>query len=1023
MNSISWLMMKKRLLPLIHMVLLLMLCPIITTYGSASPQSSASIYGRIVDANTGLPLPHATILIWDLNTLSRPKLGAGIYFTDENGEYNVSGSYIKEGHIYYVIAYKGNFTANPVKVDYVPAIVKNVHIGYRDRKNISFSLIPGALIETTGTPFIVLSSNPESLRFIIKVVPKEEINVTFVDEYGDSSDVWWLGLNRSSVIIPANVPVVLETKVWFFTREAGRLIDYDTFPIYNGSSPFRLSQGDIYSCSLSWHSLKRGLDSLNSIFKETSSRIEKAQVNGFVVFEERRLLTSTYKDMNQIEALLLNAKNAEDYLEIWTKLRKVLGTLNFISTTLENKRLISMTNAIYLSAVMATFSTTLAFFLFEKEKNKILSNLAIFVAYLILLYFFYPGAHITIEENATLFLGSAAISFAGITLLVFGLPRVWKERSIEGEVSWRSAVTIIFSMSKRQIKRRKIRGFFTILSITILVLAFTSLTSFGTAFGIVSEEIGKNAPSDGVLVKRMMNRTSLLFSPLGTGTSEAISKMLGTLSKLVGIEKAAPRLKNLPSSSPIIRLVNPKEGRNWLIHGVLGIEPTNEPAYTGLKEVVEGGYLSESGKNEVLISRNVANALRVRIGDSVTLEVLGAHVSTNFTVAGLINDEKYVDLLDLDGTPFGPIRLLESGTVRTCNSTEVLITSLNGAENLQKLVDMRNPDRKSRIFVLSEIVFQPKDKKDIDTMVRTLIFIFSYDVFISVERRIIYYHVGPYIEMKGTIELLIPLIMVGLNVGSVMLNSIYERRKEIRTLSMLGLNPTHIGLIFVAEAIVLGMVGGSLGYIFGLGFYRIMIFLGQDLMVREKLEWWWSAIGFALAMATSILSSIRPAALAVSTYTPSKIRKVKRSEEGTQARREEIFKTYHARELSMPIKVPVNEILFFISFCLDRLNDLGSGFIEKVENIEETPEIENVRGELVKTIKFEYGFIVYGKERRTKNTLILTKSPNEEYYRVRLVSEPAVPGLPESIVERTIDFIHGIIIDWTKEKRRIISSA
>jgi len=874
-----------------------------------------------------------------------------------------------------------------------------------------------------GAPFIVLSSNPEALRFIIKVIPKEEVNVSFIDEYGDASNVWWLGLSRNLVIVPANVPVVLETKVWFFSSEAGRLIRSETFLIYNGSSPFRLSQGAVYSSSLSQRSLDWGLNFLKSkVFVEVSNNVEKAQDDGFVVFEERRLLTTTYKEIIQVETLLPNAKNAEDYLEIWTKLRKAFGTLNFISTTLEKKRLISMTSAIYLSAVMAAFSTTLAFFLFEKKKSKIISNISIFIAYLILLYLFYPGAHIVIEENATLFLESAAISFAGIASLVFGLPYVWKERTIEGKVSWRSAFAVIFSMGKRQIKRRKIRGFFTILSITILVLAFTSLTSFGTAFGIVSEEIG-NAPSDGVLVKRSVNRTSLLFSPLGAGTSESLSKMLGTLSKVIGIEKAAPRIENLPSSSPIIRLINNREEKEWLIYGILGIDPINESAYTNLKEIVEGGYLSESENNEAIISRSVANSLRVRIGDTVIVEVLGVHVLTNFTVVGLLDDERYGDLLDLDGTQLGPIRILEDGTVRKCNSTEVFITNLNGAETLQKLVSIENPDQASRIAVLSEIVFQPKDEQDIDSMVRTLIFVFNYDVFISTQGRIIYYHIGPYIETKGTIELLIPLVMVGLNVGSVMLNSIYERRKEIKTLSMLGLNPTHIGLIFVAEAIILGMVGGSLGYIFGLGFYRITVLLGQDLMVREKLQWWWSAIGFALAMATSVLSSIRPAILAVRTYTPSKIRKIKYSEETAQAREEEIFKTYHAREISMPIKVPVNEILFFIGFCLDRLEDLTSGFMEKVEKIEETPEIENVRGELTKTIKFEYSYRVYGQERRTKNTLILTKSPNENYYRVKLVSEPAVPGLPESIVDRTAKFVHGIIISWAKEKKRILSSS
>ncbi|RLG94207.1 hypothetical protein DRO37_06305 [Candidatus Bathyarchaeota archaeon] len=81
-----------------------------------------------------------------------------------------------------------------------------------------------------------------------------------------------------------------------------------------------------------------------------------------------------------------------------------------------------------------------------------------------------------------------------------------------------------------------------------------------------------------------------------------------------------------------------------------------------------------------------------------------------------------------------------------------------------------------------------------------------------------------------------PLLMVCLNVGTVMLNSVYERRKEIKILSMIGLNPTHIGLIFVAKAIILGMVRGSLRYIAELGFYRIINLFGQNLMVREKLE-------------------------------------------------------------------------------------------------------------------------------------------------------------------------------------------
>jgi len=1016
--------MKKTLMALIQLIFLLSLFLTTVTCNVALAQRSSSIYGRVIDAYTGLPIPNVTIIIWDLNTLDPPKPGAGIYFTDENGEYNVTGSYVKEGHTYYVFAYKGNFTKKPAEVSYVPSLRKNVYIEFMKKKNVSFSLIPGAVIEILDSPYIVRSPNPETLRTIIKVIPEEKINFSYIDDYGDSSDVWWLRLTRNLVVIPANIPVILETTVWFLTGEARNPVDNEKFIIYNGSSPFLLPQGGIYSCSLSQNSLSAGIEFLRSkLFVGASDNLDKAQNLGFVVFDERQLLGSTYNKITESKILLSNAKKPEDYLDVWTRLREAYGTLNFILTTLESKRLIAMTNAVYLPAVMAAFSVTLAFFLFEKRKGKILCSIAIFILYSVILYFSHPGAHIIVDENMMVFLGSSAISFGGVLLLVFGIPRVWKERSVEGKVLWRSAFTIIFSMGKRQIKRRKIRGFFTILSITILVLAFTSLTSFGTVFGIVSEEVGMNALSDGVIVKRMMNRTSLLFSPIGTSSQEAISKLVESLSKRIGIEKVAPRLKNLPSSTPIVRLINPKEGRTWFIYGILGIDPVNESYYTNLKDVVKEGYLTESSQREILISRSVADSLKAKIGDELTLEILGTHVSTSFTVRGLIDDDEYMNLKDLDGASFGPARILKDGSVRICNSTEVVVMPLNDAINLQELVNLQSPERPPQILVLSELLFQPKEDVDLTSMVRDLIFIFNYDVFISQNRRIIYYYIGSYLEIKGTLELLIPLVMVGLNVGTVMLNSIYERRKEIRTLSMVGLNPTHIGLIFVTEAIILGMVGGSLGYVVGLGFYRIMNLLGQNLMVREKLEWWWSAIGFALALTASVLSSLRPAALAVSTYTPSKIRRIKRSEEEVKAREEEIFKVYQARELSMPVKVSLNEILFFISFCLDRLGDLRSGLIERIEKIEESPEIENVKGELIKRINFEYVISVSGQEQRTKNTLVLIKSPDEDYYRVRLISEPAVPGLPESVIERTVELVHKIVMDWTREKETIISGA
>ena len=35
-------------------------------------------------------------------------------------------------------------------------------------------------------------------------------------------------------------------------------------------------------------------------------------------------------------------------------------------------------------------------------------------------------------------------------------------------------------------------------------------------------------------------------------------------------------------------------------------------------------------------------------------------------------------------------------------------------------------------------------------------------------------------------------------------------------------------------------------------------------------------------------------------------------------------------------------------------------------------------------------------------------------------SDPSVPGMPESSIDRTIDFVHNMVLDWAKNKDRLI---
>ncbi len=69
---------------------------------------------------------------------------------------------------------------------------------------------------------------------------------------------------------------------------------------------------------------------------------------------------------------------------------------------------------------------------------------------------------------------------------------------------------------------------------------------------------------------------------------------------------------------------------------------------------------------------------------------------------------------------------------------------------------------------------------------------------------------------KISIVLLVIIVLVGaISIGNYMWANVEERKREIGTLITLGLKKIHIYRLFIAKSLVLGLMGGSLGYLFG----------------------------------------------------------------------------------------------------------------------------------------------------------------------------------------------------------------
>lgn len=247
----------------------------------------------------------------------------------------------------------------------------------------------------------------------------------------------------------------------------------------------------------------------------------------------------------------------------------------------------------------------------------------------------------------------------------------------------------------------------------------------------------------------------------------------------------APKFENWPTRYYLGSLSTP--GQKVSLFGVLGFAPTTEAEVTGFDNLLvegQGRYLYDDEEDVIVISVETADILNVKAGDEVMLRIGGT--SLNVTVVGILEDHGLSHILDFDGLPMIPDKLIitvEDGVltearVESCESTEVVMTNWQTASKLS-----------SHMF-LSKIDILAEDSVDLLVFARQIALERDYWVWAVTEGQVHRFGFMTYHEAKG-VSIFIPWSIVILNVVFTMVNAIYERKGELVILSSVGLNPTH----------------------------------------------------------------------------------------------------------------------------------------------------------------------------------------------------------------------------------------
>lgn len=433
-----------------------------------------------------------------------------------------------------------------------------------------------------------------------------------------------------------------------------------------------------------------------------------------------------------------------------------------------------------------------------------------------------------------------------------------------------SVALAAFNLGISNMRRRKARTFLT--CVTLILLTFTVLS-----FTSVVQTLRFNAvaaPSDhGPRYNGIMIRTAM-WDPLQEPAYRLLADEYGQE------HAVAPRSWFFGTQLGEQSFLTLKRAdRQYEAKALCGLSPA-ETKLTRPQDALEAGRWFQEGDNpyEVILPDAIASALRIDNKDVGTAKV--TYSGVEYTVIGILDSQKLKEFADLDNEFLTPVDFIAMNK-----------TSKQGGGSSQGFKEYTHLEPDSVFFIpyqtatnlgaeLRSIAIDFGDPQQVLERLKPLMSRLGLNLYAGRitkpeaanprERGVVERFSSIQSTSSRGLELVFfPIVIASLIVLNTMLGSVFERVKEIHIFSSIGLAPSHIGMLFIAEALVYAILGSVLGYLLGQLTSKILVWTGwaQGLYLNFSSV---SAVGTTLIIvAVVLLSTIYPARKAAEVATPA----------------------------------------------------------------------------------------------------------------------------------------------------------
>jgi len=520
---------------------------------------------------------------------------------------------------------------------------------------------------------------------------------------------------------------------------------------------------------------------------------------------------------------------------------------------------------------------------------RLMRRIAVFVAFFIFTYailrLVHPAFRI-VQTSEVILLGFVILVLCGIVVVISAMRFEAQMRTMKAQrgrvhyadVSRVSATATAFALGVSNMRRRKVRTFLTCVAIVLLMFTVLSFTSVRTYLRPRKLPRFYQPTYQGALVR---DRTWVPLKYLALEHLESEFEGTGTVARRSWL---APRHISPDFTQLMIPLRRIKAQGVAPEHinafGLVGFDPV-ETEVTAAHRTLKAGRWFRPGERAVCILPDaIADALNIRLEDvgKVQVRLLGM----NATVIGVTDSEKYNALTDLDNERLTPIdfTMLSREALARTTAAGSDVSALEGRASLESFVhtDARNIVLMPYETVLDvggslQSVAVKFSSGTVSEHVERLLDRLAVTVFVGEGNRTMVYSSLASSSIGGMGNILVPVLIAALMVLNTMSGSVHERLREIGTYSSVGLAPTHIGALFLAEACVYAILGGMAGYVIGQMLTKTLSALGMLTGLTLNYSSLASVMATLVVMVTVVLSAAYPAHMASRLAVPDVTRR------------------------------------------------------------------------------------------------------------------------------------------------------